>query len=101
MLTGSNNVFTWCLLVGTQLDLAIGIYFGWPIPLLATIYVAGIILSLSPRMVRDWERGVSLRLGKFNCVLQPGISWIVPGIDMISARVDMRVRSTSFSAEKH
>jgi regulator of protease activity HflC (stomatin/prohibitin superfamily) len=65
----------------------------------AVIFV-GAILSLSPRMVKDWERGVLLRLGKYRAVLQPGISWVVPGFDSLAARVDMRIRSTTFSAEK-
>ena len=99
-MTGSNNVYAWILFVGTHVDIAIGYHWGFPWQVLVALYVAGIVLSLSPRMVRDWERGVLLRLGKFNRVLQPGIQWIVPGIDMISAKVDMRVRSTSFSAEK-
>ncbi|MBU2648610.1 slipin family protein [bacterium] len=64
------------------------------------VLVLGAILTLSPRIVLEWERGVLLRLGKFERVLSPGIVWVVPGIDIISSMVDMRIRTTSFSAEK-
>ena len=59
-----------------------------------------ILLALSPRQIQEWERAVLLRLGKFQRILEPGIVWIVPGIDAIVSRVDMRIRSTPFSAEK-
>ncbi len=64
------------------------------------VFCLGVILTLSPRIVLEWEKGVLLRLGKFKRVLNSGIVWVIPGIDMISAMVDMRIRTTSFSAEK-
>lgn len=64
------------------------------------ILIAGLIVAASPRVVQEWERGVMLRLGRFKCVLEPGVFWLVPGIDQVPATVDMRIRSTSFSAEK-
>ena len=64
------------------------------------ILAIGLLISLSPRIVLEWEKGVMLRLGKFKRVLHPGIVWIVPGLDMITSLVDMRIRTTSFSAEK-
>jgi regulator of protease activity HflC (stomatin/prohibitin superfamily) len=64
------------------------------------VLVVGIVCAASPRIVLEWEKGVLLRLGKFSRVLDAGIVWIIPGVDMISSLVDMRIRSTSFSAEK-
>jgi regulator of protease activity HflC (stomatin/prohibitin superfamily) len=64
------------------------------------LVVVGTVSALSPRIVLEWEKGVLLRLGKFTRVLAPGIVWILPGIDMISSIVDMRIRTTAFSAEK-
>lgn len=61
--------------------------------------VVGAVLALSPRQVREWERGILLRLGRFRRVLQPGISWVVPGVDWVIQIVDMRIRSTMFTAE--
>ena len=62
--------------------------------------VLGIYLSLSPRLMREWERGVLLRLGRFCKILEPGITWTFPGFDRLTSTVDMRIRSTPFSAEK-
>lgn len=64
------------------------------------IFIMGCWLSLCPRQIKEWERGVLLRLGRFKRILGPGISWIFPGFDRISSLVDMRIRSTPFSAEK-
>ena len=75
-------------------------YFTLPIWAVVAIGIAGVCFAASPRLVRDWERGILLRLGKFDRVLQPGVSWVIPGVDIVTASVDMRIRSTSFSAEK-
>ena len=99
MLTGCNNVVAWSLLVVTGAAIAALTVMQQFVPAGAAAFV-GLLLSASPRMVKDWDRGVMLRLGKFTKVLKPGISWIVPGIDSVAAKVDMRIRSTSFSAEK-
>jgi regulator of protease activity HflC (stomatin/prohibitin superfamily) len=60
----------------------------------------GLYLSLSPRQLKEWERGILLRLGRFQRVLGPGINWTFPGFDRLVATVDMRIRSTPFQAEK-
>jgi regulator of protease activity HflC (stomatin/prohibitin superfamily) len=66
----------------------------------AAVLVAGIYAALAPRQIKEWERGVLLVLGRFQRVLPPGISFVVPGVQLVSAVVDMRIRSTSFSAER-
>ena len=75
-------------------------YFGASLLVKILVIVLGAIFADSPRIVLEWQKGVLLRLGKFNRVLEPGIVWIFPGIDMISSIVDMRIRATSFAAEK-
>ncbi len=70
-------------------------------PVLAIVSaIGGGYTSLSPRMLREWERGVLLRLGRFARILGPGINWTFPGFDRLVSTVDMRIRSTSFSAER-
>ncbi len=80
---------------------ATAIWF-WPgqLPLAVLILALGFYLSLSPRMLREWERGVLLRLGRFERILSPGINWTFPGFDRLASTVDMRIRSTPFTAEK-
>lgn len=98
MLRGSSNVVSWLILAIT-LALGLAVMAIWHRPPIGVILVGG-LLALMPRQVNEWQRGVALRFGRFHRVLKPGISWIVPLIDTVSARVDMRIRSTSFSAEK-
>jgi len=99
---GSPNVITVVILVVTGV-IAFGLGYGleahaWVVTL---VIVAGAMASASPRVViQEWERGVLLRLGKFRRVLDPGVAWVIPGIDQVTSNVDMRIRSTSFSAEK-
>src|SRR5262245_12463032 len=57
---------------------------GSPIPLIVTTLV-GIVLMQSPRIAQQWERGVVLRLGRFVGLRGPGLFWIVPFIDTVSA----------------
>ncbi len=100
MLKGSGNIISGLIVVVTLILWAAGSLLDLPRPVMIAVLAAGFILGASPRMILEWEKGVLLRLGKFERVLKPGIAWIVPGIDGISSIVDMRIRTTSFSAEK-
>lgn len=73
---------------------------GFPAWAARVMIILGALVAASPRQIDQWQRGVQLRLGRFKRVLESGISWIVPGVDWIAEVVDMRIRSTSFSAEK-
>src|SRR5262245_48083271 len=62
--------------------------------------VLGLITGASPQIAQQWERAVVLRLGRYAGLRGPGLFWIIPGIDRISAWVDQRVITTSFAAEQ-
>src|SRR3990172_1541079 len=62
--------------------------------------IASFILSLSPRVAEQWEKGVVLRLGRFIGLKGPGLFWVIPLIDRVAFWVDLRVRTTGFAAEK-
>ena len=62
--------------------------------------VLGVLLAQSPRIARQWERAVVLRLGRYVGLKGPGLFWIIPFVDNISAWVDQRVITTSFAAEE-
>jgi len=62
--------------------------------------VAGVLLSFSPKVAQQWEKGVILRLGKFVGLRGPGLFWIVPLLDRVSMYIDQRVITTSFAAEQ-
>ena len=61
---------------------------------------AGIILAQSPKIAKQWERGVVLRLGKYIGLRGPGLFWVVPLIDDVSSWIDQRVITTNFNAEE-
>src|SRR6185369_13070414 len=47
--------------------------------------IAGLILGLllfqAPKVARQWERAVVLRLGKYVGLRGPGLFWIIPFVD--------------------
>src|SRR5215471_11747477 len=70
-----------------------------PIPV-AVSFPLGLLLAASPRIAKQWERAIVLRLGKFHKRRGPGVFWIVPFIDTISTWIDQRVITTNFAAEE-
>jgi regulator of protease activity HflC (stomatin/prohibitin superfamily) len=68
-------------------------------PLVVAIFF-GLLLAQSPKIARQWERAVVLRLGRYVGLRGPGLFWIIPFVDTISAWVDQRVITTSFAAEE-
>jgi regulator of protease activity HflC (stomatin/prohibitin superfamily) len=60
----------------------------------------GLLLAQSPKIARQWERAVVLRLGKYIGLRGPGLFWIVPFVDQVTAWIDQRVITTAFAAEE-
>src|SRR5881227_3460368 len=60
----------------------------------------GLFLAQAPKIARQWERAVILRLGKYVGLRGPGLFWIVPFVDTVSAWIDQRVITTGFAAEE-
>ena len=55
-----------------------------PVPAIAGI-VVGIVLMQAPKVAQQWERGIVLRLGRFRHMRGPGLFFVVPFIDSITA----------------
>jgi regulator of protease activity HflC (stomatin/prohibitin superfamily) len=62
--------------------------------------IVGLILMQSPKVAKQWEKAVVLRLGRFIGLRGPGLFWIMPFIDTVSSWIDQRVITTSFAAEQ-
>src|SRR5262249_6543266 len=62
--------------------------------------VLGLVLAASPKVANQWERAVVLRLGRYCGLKGPGLFWIVPGVETISAWIDQRTITTGFAAEE-
>ena len=60
----------------------------------------GFLAAQAPKVAKQWESAVVLRLGRYIGLRGPGLFWIIPFIDTISAWVDQRVITTSFAAEE-
>jgi len=63
-------------------------------------FMIALIIALSIKVADQWEKVVILRLGKFRALKGPGLFFIIPVIDMIPYRIDTRVITSSFKAEK-
>jgi regulator of protease activity HflC (stomatin/prohibitin superfamily) len=65
---------------------------GPSLAVLCAIFAAVILLRKGFQIVRQYERGVVFRFGKYRRLLEPGLRWIIPGID-VATTVDMRMRT--------
>src|ERR1700724_3044490 len=70
-------------------------------PTIAIVFfVAAVLIWASLKMANAWQRFVILRAGKLHGVKGPGLFWIVPILDSITAIIDQRIQTTAFSAEQ-
>lgn len=70
-----------------------------PVPAIVALPIA-LYVGSSPRIAKEWERAVVLRLGRFQGLRGPGVFWILPLFDSIARRIDQRVITTNFAAEQ-
>src|SRR6266536_664022 len=63
-------------------------------------FILGLLAAQAPKIAKQWESAVVLRLGRYIGLRGPGLFWIIPFVDTISAWVDQRVITTSFAAEE-
>ena len=94
-----NVVAALILLVSIAVGIAMSAASGNPISVLAAAAI-GAVLMQSPKVAKQWERAVLLRLGRFTGLQGPGIFWIVPFVDTVSSWIDQRTITTSFAAEQ-
>ena len=98
----STVVFIIILAAGLGLDfLYFGPGVGWGSPALAFAVVLVAALVASALKVADqWSRAIVLRLGRFHALRGPGLFFIIPIIDTIPYWIDIRVITSSFTAER-
>src|SRR5215831_9529554 len=60
----------------------------------------GAIAAMSPRVAKQWEHAVVLRLGRYIGLRGPGLFWVMPMIDSVSTYIDQRIITTNFAAEQ-
>ena len=64
-----------------------------------SLFIA-IVVSSAIKVADQWNKAVVLRLGRFHSLKGPGLFFIIPIIDNIPYWIDIRVITTSFTAEK-
>ncbi len=79
--------------------LSLALTSGNPIGLILGVLL-GLLAMQSPKIAKQWERAVVLRLGRYAGLRGPGLFWIIPFIDSVSIWVDQRTITTNFAAEQ-
>jgi regulator of protease activity HflC (stomatin/prohibitin superfamily) len=99
-LTPRTNVVALLILLGCVVPgLLLTLQTRSPFPIVLAV-AAGIVLMQAPQIAQQWERGIVLRLGRFVAMRGPGLFWIVPFVDTVTAWIDQRTITTSFAAEQ-
>jgi regulator of protease activity HflC (stomatin/prohibitin superfamily) len=70
------------------------------IALIAIVVIVALIIARSAHIAAEWQRAVVLRLGRFHKVKGPGLYLVFPLIDRIAQIVDMRIQTTTITAEQ-
>ena len=70
-----------------------------PLPVIVGV-VVGLVLMQAPKVAKQWERGIVLRLGRYVGLRGPGLFWVLPFVDSVTRWIDQRVITTSFAAEQ-
>lgn len=96
----ANPVSIFILLLAIVLSSALYVLHAIGIITTLVILAACGLLSASIRIADQWEHAVVLRMGKFKGLKGPGLFFIWPIVDSVSAYVDQRVRVSVFKAEQ-
>jgi regulator of protease activity HflC (stomatin/prohibitin superfamily) len=97
---------TVCVLVLTIMSGAVALMANFNAPdwAIAVVAVIGFLLAFyllfAIKIADQWEKAVMLRFGRFRGLRGPGLFWIVPIVDSVTAWIDHRVMVTPFAAEK-
>ena len=94
-----NIVATLLFIAPTLLGVVLSVLAENPVGVIAGAII-GLLVAMSPKIAKQWERAVVLRLGKYTGLKGPGLFWIVPFIDTITVYVDQRTITTNFAAEQ-
>jgi regulator of protease activity HflC (stomatin/prohibitin superfamily) len=74
--------------------------YGLGVAIAVAGFVVAAILASAVKIAAQWERVVVLRLGKFRSLEGPGLFYIIPILETTPYRIDTRVITGTFKAEK-
>jgi regulator of protease activity HflC (stomatin/prohibitin superfamily) len=64
------------------------------------LVLTAVLTPLSILMANQWEKAIVLRLGKLHAIRGPGLFYVIPFFDEVTAWVDQRIQTTEFNAEQ-
>jgi regulator of protease activity HflC (stomatin/prohibitin superfamily) len=64
------------------------------------LLLVSLLTPISLRMARQWERAVVLRFGRLQSIRGPGMFFVIPFVDNVTAWLDQRIQTTQFAAEQ-
>lgn len=67
---------------------------------LAAGFLITVLVASSVRIANQWEKAVVLRFGRFQGLKGPGLFFIVPIVNTIPDTIDMRIITSTFTAEE-
>lgn len=62
----------------------------WPVVIGIIIALIVVFFMYSVKIIKEYERGVAFRFGHIRPLMQPGLHFILPGVDKLE-RIDLRV----------
>jgi regulator of protease activity HflC (stomatin/prohibitin superfamily) len=83
-----------CAIAGFALTSAGYVVFGF------VFFALAVIVFTSLKMANAWQKFVILRAGSLQGVKGPGLFFIVPILDAVTAVIDERIQTTGFNAEQ-
>lgn len=63
-------------------------------------FAVATLVASAVRIASQWERIVILRLGSYNRTVGPGLFFVIPFVEHVALRADLRIMLTGFSAEE-
>lgn len=64
------------------------------------LLLLGFVFLFCLKVADQWDRVIILRLGKFQCVQEPGMFFLIPFVDTIAKWIDTRVQTDDLLAEE-
>ncbi|OFY38692.1 MAG: peptidase [Bacteroidetes bacterium GWF2_40_14] len=92
------SAMVFIILAGSSVALYVFNVIG--IVLFVALLLCAILVASSINIADQWEKGVVLRMGKYNGLRGPGPFMIIPVIDKVVNYIDQRIRVTEFKAEQ-
>ena len=98
--TGSAGALFLDLILALVIGALAGAVAGTSSGVIAFVIAFLILLAMSVRIVSEWNRMPVLRLGRYKGIIGPGFITILPLVEATPTTIDLRVISTTFSAEQ-